>query len=54
MNELVAPKYLPAIGAKMLREGKMPNFNNFQVRDEFAETVKQAFEKVSGENNKAE
>jgi hypothetical protein len=54
MNDLVDPKYLPAIAAKMLREGKMPNFNNPQVRDEFAGTVKQAFEKASAENNKPE
>ena len=54
MSDLVDPKYLPAIAAKMLREGKMPNFNNPQVRDEFAETINKAFEKAAAKNHKPE
>jgi hypothetical protein len=45
-NDFVDPKYLPAIAAKMLREGKMLNFKNPRVVNNFARIVDEAFEET--------
>lgn len=49
MNDLVDPKYLPAIAAKLLREGKMPNFKKPSVLNQFTQIMDKAIEEVQAE-----